>query len=171
MINYPKVLNQVELSVHTQAMYCLRPVLELFLRSRVAYISSIFLLLLVFLYLLIIGFTQLKTNSEVKENSGFIRWLLAVVMVATMLFSPHTHWHDLLLLTIPALLTLPFTERNQSSVNLICWRIIFYILPIISWVCFVLVSLRLPANFIFTGIMAILFVCGLKQLLKYRATG
>ena len=167
MINYPKVLNQVELSVHTQAMYCLRPILELFLPNKIAYVSSIFLLLLVFLYLLVTGLIQLKANWELKENSEFIRWLLAVVIVAAVLFSPHTHSHDLLLLIIPALLTLPFTERNRSSVDLTFWRIIFYILPIIGWGCYALVCLQLSANFIFTGIMAILFVCGLRQMLRH----
>jgi hypothetical protein len=166
MIDYPKVLNQIESSLPSRGMHCLRPILELFLPIRIAYTSSVFLLLLVFLCLLFIGTTQLKGNTEVKGNTDFIRWLLSIVVVATILFSPHTHWHDLLLLTIPALLTLPFTERNQQSIDLICWRFIFYTLPITGWLCFALGCLRLPGNFVLTGIVAILFVCGLKRLLS-----
>ncbi len=169
MIAYPIMLNQNESSlqsVHTQAMYNIRPYLELFLSKPIAYYSCLVLWMLAFLFLMFIA----ARKPVVKDKEPVFIWLMSVLILASLLFSPHTYSHDVILLVIPALLTLPNKEPGQQSLDIIIWRSIFYFLPVISWLCYLLVCLQLPGNLIFTVMTAVLFICGLRyfqlQLLK-----
>ena len=112
LIAYPTVLNGNEgslLSVHTSAMYCLRPFLELFLGPKIAYYCCLSLWMLVFLFLMSIAVPRLVANNK----QLIFAWLTSVLILASVLFSPHAYSHDVILLVIPALLTLP----NTSQVN------------------------------------------------------
>jgi len=162
LMNYPFAINQAEASaqsVHTQVMYCIRPIIELAFPQQTAYRYSLILYVLVWLVITILGIYGLrKQNSE----KAFI-WLMAFTILSALLFSPHAHSHDALFLVLPALLTLPSNWANQKSLTIILWRWIFYLLPILSWAAFLLVAVHLPGNILFTTLVAILTFCAFKQ--------
>jgi hypothetical protein len=162
LINYPFAINQAEASaqsVHTQVMYCVRPILELCLPQQIAYRYSLIVYVIVWLAVTALGIYGLRKQNTEK---AFL-WLMACTILSSLLFSPHAHSHDALLLILPALLTLPANLPSQQSLTAALWRWIFYLMPILSWAVFLLVSVHLPGNLLFTTFIAILTFCAFKQ--------
>jgi hypothetical protein len=166
LITYPLVINEYELlRIRTAAMYSVRPFFELFLSQQKAYYCCLGALILAFCSLTFMAVFRLPGRME----RGSLFWLVSVSVLASVLFSPHTFSHDVMLLAIPALLTLPAAALEHQSIYTTVWRFIFYLLPVISWMCFILAFLHLAGNFIFTGIVLMLFICGLGQLCTQSA--
>lgn len=99
-----------------------------------------------------------------KQNKQIINWTISLLVIAALLFSPHAHLHDILLLAIPALLTLPgMAGEPAQPISLFLWQWILYLFPLISWFCFFLSLFGLGGNILLTLIMAVLFICALRQ--------
>ncbi len=166
MIAYPLVLNQSEVSlqsVHAQAMYCFRPLLELFLSKPMAYYGCLALWVSAFLFLLFIA----MGNSNVKDKESTFAWLVSITLITSILFSPHAHSHDVMLLVIPALFTLPGQDAESKQIYMKVWRAIFYSLPVVSWLCYLLVCIHIPGNLIVLALIATLFICGIMRFLDF----
>ncbi len=168
ILAYPFALIQCESvfkSTHTYAMYCLGAFFSSFESQQSLYRLSLMLLLLTLIATAIIIIRKFRKGS--KSNKA-VNWMIASVVLGALLFSPHTHSHDCLLLVVPALWTLPFysPSRNQSfSLNL--WQWTFYLMPVITWIAHWLVYFfHLPGNLFFAILMTVLFVCALKQFWK-----
>ena len=62
---------------------------------------------------------------------------MSITVLACLIVSPHSHVHDLLLLALPAILTLPgLSPLNWSTVKdlrLKAWSAILLIYPLASW--------------------------------------
>ncbi len=163
MLAYPSALNQCESSfksIHTNTMFGLSSFLSFFLPHTATYKYGVILLLISLLIITASVAYALKKKSGVTIN-----WLFANIVLAFILFSPHTHSHDCLLVAIPALLTLPFyaTHTEKKPLNLVIWQWIMYLMPIISWISHLLMAANLPGNVLLTFCIVILFVCGIMQ--------
>jgi Glycosyltransferase family 87 len=145
VIGYPHVLLSTESSrdvgLFPERMVCLRGPLSDFprpialaLSGGAGFIAFIFL-------------TLLWLRVRVPDESQF-RWLLSITIVTALIFAPHVHHYDLLLLAIPAALTLetvdPFEAVKIKNSAYKWWTLLLIFFPVISWVicAFVFVSYR-----------------------------
>ena len=69
---------------------------------------------------------RLVAKSEWKESTGA---LMALTIVAALVFSPHTHVYDALLLAVPAVLTLGENDRLLGKK----WNLMLIIYASLSW--------------------------------------
>ncbi len=165
LIKYPDLLNQYELissSVKTLGMNCLRAFLNLVLPQAEAFRTSVILNLVCLVIMFALCFYFLSR----KQDQQTINWVMSLLILAAVLFSPHAHLHDSLLIALPALLTLPGLNTVNSvnqSFSLLSWQWILYLFPLASWFCFFLSLFGLPGNLLLTLMIAVLFVCALRQ--------
>lgn len=97
VIAYPTLLTHTEtVDSAITVMMCVRPLLAAVLPHALALQINFFLLAG---GMLLVGWLWRKSNDDSEDKQ---RWLVAVTMVVALLFSPHTHCHDALLLAIPA---------------------------------------------------------------------
>ena len=161
--NYIQSFNAHEVtSIFTKAlaMNCLRPFLCQFLSQTDAYKISIIINLGTLISAALICFLVAKNNPH-KQT---LRWLFSSLILTALLFSPHAHLHDTLLIAIPAILTLPsLLGTDKLSPTLFIWKWVFYLFPIISWLCYWLWILAGIGNYLLTIIIAILLFCALRQ--------
>lgn len=96
---------------------------------------------------------------RVLQNRLSIQWAMALSTVLSIFASPHSHAHDLMLMALPAILTLP----NLSPVKIAklpslaqrFWCLTFLLYPLLSWIIF---CAQLP--WLFTGLNFFLLICG-----------
>ncbi len=162
ILAYPFALNQCEStfkSIHMNTMYGMASFLSFFFSKTTTYYTGLVLLAIALFSLTLFFMLYLKKNSEPN-----MPWLLSSIVLAALLFSPHSHSHDCLFILIPALITLPLLQTNQGQLASIkFWQWSFYLMPIITWVVHLLTALDLPANAIFTALMLVLFIIAVKQ--------
>ena len=162
LLAYPFALNQCEStfkSIHMNTMYGLASFLSFFLSKTTTYYSGLALLAIGLLAITVFVMFGLKKNA--KPN---ISWLFSLIVLAALLFSPHSHSHDCLFILIPALITLPLLKANQNqSVGVKFWQWSFYLMPVITWIIHLLTALDLPANALFTALILMLFITAAKE--------
>ena len=163
LLEYPSLLHKVELSSNTVnafAMCCIRGILSLITSPTNAYHIAWILNLVCWLALLILC---IRYSSKISNNKRILVWCLSCIILSALLFSPHAHIHDALLIGIPSILTLPDIYEQKDNKWLFAWRWILYAAPITSWICFFLLIYNLFGNVILAGLMAILLVCAFCQ--------
>lgn len=71
---------------------------------------------------------------QTKRTGADQRWAWAITIVAATLFNPHTARYDLLLLTIPAVLTLTSLDcfKPETSIAARLWKIVLVLYPGLS---------------------------------------
>ncbi len=164
IITYPFALMQCESSLkstHVDAMYCLLAFFSHLQSEQWLYRLCLMFLALAFIVLAVIIIYRFKKGTKSGQATN---WMIASVVLGSLLFSLHTHSHDCLFLVVPALLTLPFYpafEKQSFSLNL--WQWLFYLMPVLTWVAHFLNYFDLRGNLFFTALMAILLACALKQ--------
>jgi len=168
LIAYPNFLHQCEIAssqVHAEAMVCIRSVLCIFFSKVLAYQISWNLYIIV---LALSGLVTFYILREFKERRNIFIWAISFNILTSLLFSPHAHKHDLILLGIPALLILPSLEKKTDCLPV--FKYIFFVLPLISWLFFFLgrpfLSYELGA-FLWIFLTSILLVCTMAQIKSY----
>lgn len=140
IIGYPQVLMQIEgnsqnLCVLARDMYCLRAILSWFLPLDVAFKSVVLLwslgAVLIFFY----------WRSIPKESIKEERWAAACTAVWALLFSPHAHGYDLLILVLPIVLTLTsvsfYDVLKIQPLSARIYHLVFLLYPFLSWIFFI----------------------------------
>lgn len=134
IISYPRVVMGAESSGHTvgldpEMMMGLRGFLTPWLPQKVA--MSIILGVQAVICLTAIAFA--KHIRAIPLN-----WRFSIMLVVALVISPHTHLHDMVLLAIPAILTLGslsfFSAWRSESVWIKVWKIFLLTYPIASLV-------------------------------------
>jgi hypothetical protein len=164
--SYSAVLHEYEIaasSVRAFRMYSIRTFLEVFLPRTLSFNVTCAMYLICLVTLSKICFDL----SKQRVDRNLIIWLFTTCILASMVFSPHEHLHDLLLLAIPALLTLPMSSVPHSlpgRISLSLWRWILFLFPMLSWLCFFLASANLFGTVWLAILICILFICAAVQL-------
>ena len=141
--NYPKILYEIHtnytyhgtkltnFTLHKDFLVSLRYLIDSMFTTSVANYVSLACLAL---GSLAAWFFMKKCNFNDREE---FNWYISVLILAFCLISPHFFQHDLLILAIPALLTLKTLDLNKIihyEFNYKIWCLIFYFYPALSWV-------------------------------------
>lgn len=139
IINYPKIVSDAELKsaefrgVNPHLMVCLRGVLTHFLPYESNFKAAAMIYFVSFVPLLVFWW-----KLRAVENKQLLLWALALTVVFDLIFCPHVHFHDSILLAIPAALTLPVVSPLQAlklpSVSERIWCLILLLYPVYSWI-------------------------------------
>ena len=163
LTTYVQEFNHHELSsgyTHPELMNSIRALLTFIFSPENAYHISCMLGMIAFI--LVTGLSLLAF----KKNSRTIAWIFSLVVVSSLLFSPHAHPHDCLLIAIPAILTLPdLANINKLSPSLFIWKWSLYLFPLTSWVRAANFICAAPGSLMLTAIIGILWLCALRQVL------
>jgi len=166
LATYPQSLNDTELnSLFTNAlsMTCLRAFFCLFLSQSGAYKLSLLTNLAGLSIITSICFVALRRSKSVQT----LYWVFSSAILASLLFSAHAHFHDCLLIAIPAVLTLPtIVSLKNLRPTLFAWKWCLYTLPISSSVSFCLLFVGIPGNLLMIFIISLLLFCSLRQILS-----
>lgn len=140
IIGYPAVLLHIEgnandLSVLPRDMYCLRAPLSWILPLDIAFKVSVALWGLGALFILL-GWRRIPEDAYRRQ-----RQMAAFTALWALLFSPHAHSYDMLLIVLPAVLTLSSISpydivRLKPSVRML-WHLTYLFYPVLSWVLFI----------------------------------
>jgi hypothetical protein len=183
IIGYPKVLAGAEstsrfIGVNPQYMASMRGLLSTFLPHKTAMVITTGLLLAALLPMALIARAVIRRTQ--LDQSG-CRWLISITFVIALIVSPHTHYFDCLLLSIPAALTLPTVDlaalmcKRGSASGLSLWHriwcCILLLYPPVSWLInFIPGGARELEGMIFLAInMALAVLAGLELTNIYRA--
>ena len=142
-INYPKIIYNITFNYHHNSfsMEIYRQQIKFFVSLRylfdiifpqfisnavtlVFYAAGIFLSCAMFF----------KRNSNNSEN---IAWMVSSIITLFVVVSPHCFTHDLLILVIPALITIKNWNLGQIiklDFEYRLWCLIFYFFPVWSWI-------------------------------------
>lgn len=135
VINYPSILLHAEntgavYGVHPETMVCLRGLLARWgLGSTGFAIAAPFF----FASLLMNGWIWYKID---RQNPVQFAWAFALLVISALFFSLHTHLYDMLLLIVPALLTVPrfsFSQVITADARNRLWNSLLMLFPIASW--------------------------------------
>lgn len=133
--NYPSILFHAETTksysgVNPEGMISLRGALSQFIPQGTALPMSVAIVLLatVLTYIL---WQKVRTASLPKE------WAMALTTVLSLVVSPHSHVYDLLLMSIPAILTIPKLSFVKAaalkSISHRIWCLTLMVYPFASW--------------------------------------
>ena len=144
IFNYPYILINAEADPHQNAggyyagqMVSLRNILSVFHNQGLTLTVNALVLLMV--APLVWFFWQKVLKKETIDDESF-GWAAASTFALTLLVSPHTHIYELVVLSCPAILTLPplrtlFQRAGKPLAERIwCWLVLTF--PIMSWVFF-----------------------------------
>ena len=166
LIDYPKQLAYVEnvTWVNAERMVCLRAAITALVPAEKAMAVSTLLMLIGtgrFVFVLY----RWKKNHLPEQRKHFLCWAISLSIIFGLLFSPHVHMYDCLLMAIPAALTLPHFNISSAIAetrrHFQWWRLLLVFYPILSWVMFI----GLPEDirhFAFTAISLSLMVIALS---------
>jgi hypothetical protein len=135
IINYPNIVLHADTTasfsgVNPESMVSLRSVLTPFLPQTAVVATSFALLLLGAVAVYAIWRAMVANRLNVQ-------WAMALTTVACLVLSPHSHVYDLLLLSIPAALTLPSLGAmrlwQQSTPALRVWSFVLFFYPLLSY--------------------------------------
>jgi len=154
---YPFILLQAEtlkenIGVHPESMVSIRGLLTPVLPQQWIILVSIALLSAA-------GYIVYKLWRAVSHNRFPLDWAMSFTTVSALALSPHCHQYDLLLLSLPAILTLPTINPAKilqlPSAALRLWSLILIVYPFAGWLVF---CLKLPAIFALANL--VLLLCG-----------
>lgn len=140
IIGYPAVLlhiegNQKDLTVLPRDMYCLRAPLSWLLPLDIAFKVSVLLWALGAL-IIYLGWRRIPQDAERKQKQ-----MAAFTALWALLFSPHAHSYDTLLLALPAVLTMttisPYDTWRLKPGIVKYWHLLYLLYPILGWVFFI----------------------------------
>lgn len=158
VINYPAILfhhdsRENYQGVNPHLMISLRGVLTGLSQSAVLAIS-IGIFAVVFLIVL-------KASSVRPKSAAADPWLLSVTLLTALVFAPHSHFYDVVLLGIPAALTLSHKSRDEVGNNLAykIWAACFLLAPILGWVRIYL-GLAFPPAYLFLPLHLLMLITG-----------
>ncbi len=145
----------------TNYLITIRKLLMLFLPTNNALHISIIMFGLAFC---LAAYLCLRNNWKRSENTA---WLISSLILIYLVFSPHAHFHDSLLLSVVAcstLSTLALDKIFKLKLNLKIWHLVFYFYPILTWLGF----LCLPHDsgfreYFFLIINSLLLIISLNQ--------
>ncbi|HEY9792474.1 MAG TPA: glycosyltransferase family 87 protein [Candidatus Obscuribacterales bacterium] len=134
---YPAWVNYVESSgaqgVYAEAMVNIRGLLNAYLPTKLAFQLSVAAMLAALLYLVWLWRRAAKLSLPGKDE-----WLLATTIALAVLTSPHTHYHDCVLLAAAAAVTLTKLDLNMSAgpLSYRVWKYLLLIYPMLSWLAY-----------------------------------
>ncbi len=145
ILNYPKVLVSAESStrfvgVNPHVMASMRGLLSVLLPHKTAMLITTLTLFASLLPVAWLAFKTPQTKSAQSLNparSVNHRFLLAFIYTLSLVLSPHSHYFDCLLLTVPAALTLRgllLSESDGASEDFAQWQRL-KTLPQYHWWC------------------------------------
>ena len=153
VLDYPKNLYYVETStrnfgVFPERMTCMRAVFARFvdIPTALALSNYLYFAVVIGLFFLWLHYAKRKPDDKQIQN-----WLMAITVLATLVFSPHTHVYDCILLALPAAITLPtvdlFSLPRQGRLSHYIWCAVFILFPIVISVGYVsLLSVSYASN-------------------------
>jgi hypothetical protein len=171
VLDYPKNLYYVETStrnfgVFPERMTCMRAVFARFVDIPKALALSNYLYFAVVIGLFFLWFYYAKRKPGDKQIQN---WLMAITVLATIVFSPHTHVYDCILLALAAAITLPtvdlFSLPRQGRPSHYIWCVIFILFPIVISVGYVsLLSVGYASNLSLVAVNFLLILLGADYL-------
>jgi hypothetical protein len=138
VFNYPSILLQHDSSAikygpYGEHMICLRGILTILINAKIAGTLSKFVLLAAAFG--IYRFWQIVITKQLS-----LEWAFSVTLLACFLFSPYCFTYDLVLLSLPALLTLPNLEIGKllasPNKSLKVWTFVLVCYPVLTWLAF-----------------------------------
>ncbi|HEY9786493.1 MAG TPA: glycosyltransferase family 87 protein [Candidatus Obscuribacterales bacterium] len=168
LIKYPSWLAYVEtspvthLSISPKSMVSLRGLLSCLLPPEMTGIIMAALLIAQVIYLCRVwSAPRLKTD---------LRWPMALTLASATALSPHLHYHDLLILSVAAALTIPslsiFQAARLPAWPLRYWCLLLLYYPFVSWLCFMAASsIEIPLLAIMNTALLLLAVSQVQMML------
>lgn len=157
VINYPSILFHHEtregyVGVNPQLMISLRGALSGFPQPIVLALSCAIFATVFFVLLKVFSLKETRKISDA--------WLLSLVLIAAMIVTPHSHYYDVIMLGIPAALTLSNQVKSEVGGGFAysLWRLCFYVAPILSYGRLLYSSV--PPAYIFLPLNLLLLIAG-----------
>jgi hypothetical protein len=133
---YPSLLLSADANRNFEGIYplemiCLRALLSAYLPHEIVMPLSVvaFFLALAAIYYAWLQLPMLN-KAQVEDERVLPRWLLSLTIIAMILFSPHTHLYDQLLLFVPVALTFPPAKQTPAWP---VWAFLCVAMPVESW--------------------------------------
>lgn len=160
ILGYPMRVLKVDSTVDQGAerMVCLRGILSDCLTAKTATMVSLILMVSALLAIIWL-FARLRRKSAGKY---VLSWEIALTVVSALVFSPHTHYYDCLLLAIPAYLTIAdprirsLEAVKDPSFRLWCTLLILY--PVLTWLIFILTESSVALRSVLLSVIQILLL-------------
>lgn len=157
VINYPAILfhhdtREGYLGVNPQLMISLRGVLTGMPQPVVLAVTCAIFAVVFFVLLKVFS---LKQSQKVSDS-----WLLSLVLLVAMIVAPHSHYYDVVLLAIPAALTL----SNQAKLEVgggpayTVWRMCFFAAPVLGYARLLYGSI--PPAYLFLPLSLLMLITG-----------
>lgn len=166
VINYPSFLFHHEtregyVGVNPQLMISLRGAMTGLPQPVVLTVSCIIFAVVFFLLLKVFSLKQARVVSDA--------WLLSLVLVAAMIVTPHSHYYDVVMLAIPAALTLSNRARMDVGGGLAysIWRTCFFVAPFLGYARLLYSSV--PPSYLFLPLNLLLLITGC--IISFRKLG
>jgi len=90
-----------------------------------------------FVLLIVAMLALAKIWSDTANRNDAFPWAVSLTVVVALMFSPHTHNYDNILLVIPFLYACPYLTLAESfavkSLPLKLWNVILILLPALTW--------------------------------------
>jgi hypothetical protein len=174
VFGYPHILLHTESSqdvgLYPEQMVCLRALLSDLPRPLALSLSGTACLLSV--GLLFLAWSRLPKVRDVTTPQ--FRWMLSITVIASIIFAPHVHHYDCLLLTVPAALTLktvdPFAAAKLPDRLYRCWSQMLIFFPIFGWLVVAACSFSYRFYYLFTTYDAVLLALATLILRKGTAS-
>jgi hypothetical protein len=168
VINYPAILfhhdsRENYQGVNPHLMISLRGVLTGLSQSAVLAIS---IAVFAVVFLIVLKASSLRAKSQAAEP-----WLLSVTLMTALVFAPHSHFYDVILLSIPAALTLSKKSRDEvgNSIPYRIWSYCLYAAPILGWLRIYL-GLEFPPAYLFLPLHLLMLITGCIICFKHLGT-
>ncbi len=177
VFDYPQILLHAETTmdfagVHADWEACIRALFSFFMTPKQALSASFVAMLLA------LAGSYYCWRKALSGSSKLLNWTMAMTVVVSLSFSPHTNLYDWAALSAAAWVTIP----TLSILNLIripyvperAWGLLLFVYPVLSWCIFVAVgSYFHDVRFSHLAVNLIhytLLFCGLATLRKIMTT-
>jgi hypothetical protein len=143
ILNYPKTLFSTDTNSNLDGMYprqmvSVRAMYATFISEH----ASMPLACATFaLGLLLLFWMWLKVK---KDDARQFRWAMAVTVMAMLVMSPHTSMYDVLLLSLPVVLTLPVESEVKKPAAASAWTWLIAGYPFTSWFLYLIEDPMVP---------------------------
>lgn len=157
VFGYGEVLHAAESNsssngVFSQEMVNLRGLLS----NVMPVMPAFYLSAAVMIVVLCASFVKARRNSQADQFDS--RWLISLMVVSALCFSPHTHLYEWVLLAVPAVLTLAPSSLSAifevSSPVKKAWLSLMRLYPLIGWFVFLVPELAISTK------MVVIFLYG-----------
>ena len=158
VINYPAILFHHDTKENYQGV---NPQLMISLRGVLVGMPQPLVLALTCAIFAIVFLVLLKVSSRSQQTTTSDHWLMCVTLLTAMVFAPHSHFYDVVLLAIPAALTMSAQARqavgNSTAYQIWCLGLIAA--PFLSWLRIILGS-QFPPAYLFLPLHLLMLTAG-----------